>query len=63
MNYRCSSTCSIESGFTCTTTLNAKSVCSEVCGDGKKMGFLACDDGNTLTNDGCSSTCTIDTGY
>jgi cysteine-rich repeat protein len=64
MHFRCSSDCiTIESGFSCSTTLNAKSVCSEICGDGKKMGLIPCDDGNTLANDGCSSSCQVDVGY
>ena len=28
-----------------------------VCGDGKKEGSEECDDGNTLSGDGCSSAC------
>jgi cysteine-rich repeat protein len=31
-----------------------------VCGDGKKEGAEACDDGNTANGDGCSSTCTVE---
>jgi cysteine-rich repeat protein len=37
-----------------------KSVCQEPkCGDGKKNGDEACDDGNTLPFDSCSSTCRL----
>lgn len=56
----CSSTCTIETGYTCTAPLLAKSVCTEVCGDGIYLGFLQCDDGNLLNDDGCSSTCTVE---
>ena len=36
---------------------------SEVCGDGLNYGIFECDDGNLNDGDGCSSTCTIETGY
>src|SRR5262249_15370166 len=29
----------------------------DVCGDGRKTGMEQCDDGNTVSGDGCSSTC------
>ena len=31
-----------------------------VCGDGIKSGSETCDDGNTVSNDGCSDTCTLE---
>ena len=34
-----------------------------VCGNGKKEELEACDDGGKVPNDGCSATCTIDSGY
>jgi fibro-slime domain-containing protein len=34
-----------------------------VCGNGKKEGAEACDDGDKDPNDGCSATCTVETGY
>ena len=37
--------------------------CEEICGDGKNMGKLECDDGNTRDNDGCSSKCEIEPFY
>jgi cysteine-rich repeat protein/parallel beta-helix repeat protein len=33
------------------------------CGNGAVEGTEACDDGNTSNGDGCSSTCTIESGY
>ena len=39
------------------------SSCAEICGDGLHMGVLACDDGNTLDGDGCSSSCEIEPGF
>eukprot|EP00347_Sterkiella_histriomuscorum_P013569 403364213 len=39
------------------------SQCIEVCGKGRNYGLLQCDDGNTLNGDGCSSTCSIESGW
>ncbi|APR80127.1 Multiple EGF-like-domain protein 3 precursor [Minicystis rosea] len=36
---------------------------SYTCGDGTLGGAEACDDGNTVSGDGCSATCTIESGY
>ncbi|CAI2386605.1 unnamed protein product [Moneuplotes crassus] len=42
----------------------AKNACVTTCGDSKKAGLEECDDGNTSgTTDGCSATCTIDSGW
>ena len=38
-------------------------VCSVICGDGKIISPETCDDNNTAINDGCSSTCSVETGY
>jgi len=35
----------------------------EVCGDGNIAGAEECDDNGTTVGDGCSATCTIETGY
>ena len=32
----------------------------EVCGDGKNMRIEECDDGNTISGDGCSSDCLVE---
>jgi len=34
-----------------------------VCGDSMVTGDEVCDDGNVVNGDGCSSTCTLETGY
>ncbi len=36
--------------------------CETVCGDGLKAGREQCDDGNTVSGDGCSN-CLIDQGW
>jgi cysteine-rich repeat protein len=36
--------------------------CEDLCGDGK-VTLKECDDGNTLSLDGCSSDCMIEFGY
>jgi len=37
--------------------------CISACGDGQRFANEPCDDGNTFDGDGCSATCTIETGY
>ena len=64
----CSSTCTVETGFTCSggayTPFPALDVCTEVCGDGKRVGIEVCDDSNTVNNDGCLLDCTgVETGW
>lgn len=56
----CSSTCTIETGFSCTGT---PSTCTSTCGDGLQASDEACDDGDMTNNDGCSSTCTVEEGF
>ncbi|HTA21845.1 MAG TPA: DUF4215 domain-containing protein, partial [Polyangia bacterium] len=58
----CSSTCTLETGYTCSTPGTA---CTRVayCGDGKLTGTEQCDDGNTVGGDGCSPTCVIEANY
>lgn len=50
-------TCACPTGF-----IQSGVVCVEICGDGV-LYVLACDDGNTVDGDGCSSTCTIEAGW
>ncbi|MBN1606576.1 MAG: fibro-slime domain-containing protein [Polyangiaceae bacterium] len=37
--------------------------CLAVCGDGNRDPAEGCDDGNLLDRDGCSSSCTVETGF
>ena len=39
------------------------SVCAGICGDGLVVGAEVCDDDNVTAGDGCSATCTPETGY
>jgi len=50
-------TCNFATGKCVATTSTV------VCGDGKKEGTEACDDGNLINSDGCSSICIIETGW
>jgi cysteine-rich repeat protein len=63
----CSSTCAVESGFTCAdpaAPLAAPDVCTTTCGDGiRVVGREACDDNNNVDGDGCDSVCTIEPGF
>ena len=34
-----------------------------ICGDGVREGAEGCDDGNTVSGDGCSSSCAVQSGY
>jgi len=38
-------------------------VCMEICGDGRTLGQLECDDGNLIDGDGCSRACYIEEGW
>ncbi|WP_438033288.1 DUF4215 domain-containing protein [Sorangium sp. So ce204] len=40
--------------------VGAASACAPVCGDGIEAGPEECDDGNTTSGDGCSSTCHVE---
>ena len=44
-------------------TSGGRPVCNTVCGDGKRAGTEACDDNDTSGGDGCSASCTVETGY
>jgi fibro-slime domain-containing protein len=66
----CSATCTPEQGFTCdipgarcrTTPDCAGGTCTKVCGDGLVIDE-ACDDGNLEDGDGCSDTCSVESGW
>lgn len=50
----CSSTCTIEAGWTCVNTQNPDSTtCTPICGDGMMKPGEICDDGTPLNNIGC----------
>jgi cysteine-rich repeat protein len=62
IEFRCSSTCSVEPGYNCTGgSSTSQDTCSEICGDGvmlnSRPSSTFCDDGNNDPNDGCSATC------
>ena len=62
----CSSTWSVEIGFTWSGgSSTAPDVWSDSCGDGKHYSSLATfwDDGNTSNGDGCSLSCSIESGW
>jgi cysteine-rich repeat protein len=75
----CSDACTVQPGFTCTGGVGEHSVCSCApgmqdydmndtcsplgCGDGGIDGDEACDDGDTSSGDGCSDSCTIESGW
>src|SRR4029079_17336358 len=50
----CCGVCAPEAGFACTGTPSA---CATVCGDGVQAGTETCDDGNTVSLDGCHADC------
>ncbi len=55
----CSSTCSVERGWTCAVTCAATA-----CGDGiRALGAEACDDGNLSSGDGCTDACVVEVGF
>ena len=61
----CSSTClSSLTGWNCTGGSNiSATICLPICGDGLIIGNETCDDKNTISGDGCSSTCIVESGY
>lgn len=63
--FGCNSNCTgSEVNYTCTGgDLNSPSICKEFCGDGIVLSIQPCDDGNLINFDGCSSECTIETGF
>ena len=61
-----SSTWNVETGWTCSGgNSSTKDIWYEVWGDGMRFNYFStsCDDGNSLSNDGCSSSWSIETGW
>ena len=53
-------TCKVENGYQCLEgSESAADVCTVHCGDGKRVGNEACDDGNDDAGDGCAADCTV----
>lgn len=52
----CSSTCQIEPGWNCNTAVSP-TTCTEICGDGLRVGTEVCDDGNAGDSKGCAANC------
>jgi cysteine-rich repeat protein len=44
-------------------SVQVETILATVCGDGLEDTAEACDDGNAVSGDGCSSTCTVEVGY
>lgn len=44
-------------------TPTSADTCNPICGDGLIKGTEACDDSNTNSGDGCSNSCTVETGW
>src|SRR5206468_920940 len=63
-NDGCSSTCTLEKGYTCNVPGQACTLVT-FCGDGKLTiaDGEQCDDGNTKGNDGCSATCLLEANW
>lgn len=54
------SQCLCQTGYYASSTTD----CTEICGDGKLLtSTYQCDDGNTVSGDGCSSVCMIESGF
>lgn len=55
-NDGCSSTCLVETGWSCSGgSSSSSSKCSYITGDGKIVSIEECDDGNSVNGDGCNS--------
>lgn len=64
----CSPACEPEVGFDCEhtaddTDLVADSLCDAICGNGLRAASEGCDDGNSITGDGCSASCELEAGW
>jgi cysteine-rich repeat protein len=43
--------------------VNASNMCATFCGDGIIIGIEVCDDNNSISGDGCSSVCAVETSF
>jgi cysteine-rich repeat protein len=59
----CSSVCSVEAGYACTTTQSGVDVCNNGCGNGTVDAGELCDYGNAESRDGCDGSCRIRQGW
>ena len=62
----CDDECKVEPGWVCEGgTMTTPDVCKDKCGDGitVKSASNYCDDGNSANDDGCSSSCAIESGW
>ena len=60
----CSSECTVENGWDCSSGTCVLKPAPETCGDGVVEGDEVCDDGNTENGDGCTANClVVETGY
>lgn len=73
----CSATCTVEAGFDCSEAVAGiivlppdpsippvPSQClAAICGDSIESTGETCDDGNSVSGDGCSSTCSVEIGF
>ena len=65
----CDALCQVEVGYVCVSTnpfgsgLGGTTACSPDCGDGRRVGNEACDDGGTASGDGCSASCVVEPGW
>ncbi|MBK8156751.1 MAG: hypothetical protein IPK55_12505 [Streptococcus sp.] len=60
--------CALENGWTCNAALGQITTCVPNCvtaagGPFNLVGYLQCEDGNTVDTDGCSNNCLINAGY
>jgi len=64
----CNNKCQIDDGWYCYGgSPTHASICDEICGDTwfyhYEQAYMECDDGNTVSGDGCSSICMVESGY
>lgn len=57
----CSRVCVVECGFSCArVSSSSPDMCYHECGDGIKASVEECDDGNSVSDDGCSEDCSLE---